>query len=147
MMMTQAEEKLDALFEELVPASGKSDTVAGEIVRAVTRIVYRAWNDGDHVGVGYGKETCNPAARFLMAKAGENIAEIVKGMWGITSDKLYDKAIEALEEETIAYIDANPDLKTMQNINDMLDFRVKSEDVDDSWMDDEDVYYGEEDEE
>lgn len=147
MMMTQAEEKLDALFEELVPASGKSDTVTGEIVRAVTRIVYRAWNDGDHVGVGYGKETCNPAARFLMAKAGENIAEIVKGMWGITSDKLYDKAIEALEEETIAYIDANPDLKTMQNINDMLDFRVKSEDVDDSWMDDEDVYYGEEDEE
>lgn len=142
-MMTKAE--LDALFEELVPASGKADTVAGEIVRAVTRIAYRAWNDGDHVGVGYGKETCNPAARFLMVKAGEEIAEIVRGMWGITSDKLYDKAVETLEEEAVAYIEAHPELKTMKNINDMNDFRVKSEDVDDSWQDDEDDCYSEED--
>ena len=72
-MTTTVEKKLNALFEELVPASGKADTVAGEIVRAITRIGYRNWNDGDHIGVGYGKETCNPAARYLSAKCGEAV--------------------------------------------------------------------------
>lgn len=28
----------------------------------MNRISYRNWNDGDHIGVGYGRETCNPAA-------------------------------------------------------------------------------------
>lgn len=65
--------KIDALFEELVPASGKADTVAGEIIRAVCRIGYRWFNDGDMVGVGYGKETCNPAARYLAEKAGKDV--------------------------------------------------------------------------
>ena len=36
--MTAAEQRINALFEELVPASGKADTVAGEIIRAVSRI-------------------------------------------------------------------------------------------------------------
>ena len=54
--MTTAEQKINALFSELVPVSGKADTVAGEIVRAVSRISYRNYNDGDHIGVGYGKE-------------------------------------------------------------------------------------------
>ena len=61
--MTAAEQRINALFEELVPASGKADTVAGEIIRAVSRIIYRNYNDGDHVGVGYGNETCNPVSR------------------------------------------------------------------------------------
>lgn len=60
--------KIDALFEELVPASGKADTVAGEIIRAVCRIGYRWFNDGDMVGVGYWKETCNPARDTLRRK-------------------------------------------------------------------------------
>ena len=57
--------RFDELFDELVPMSGKADSLAGEIIRAVSRIVYRYYNDGDIVGVGYGNETCNPAARFL----------------------------------------------------------------------------------
>lgn len=81
--MTAAENRINALFEELVPVSGKADTVAGEIVRAVTRIAYRNRNDGDHVGVGYGKETCNPAARYLMKKAGADVAQAVSNLWGV----------------------------------------------------------------
>lgn len=59
--MTETEKKIDAMFERLVPRTGKSGTVAGEIVRAVSRIGYRYWNDGDHLGIGYGREVCNPA--------------------------------------------------------------------------------------
>lgn len=132
-----AEDRINELFEELVPASGKADTVAGEIVRATCRIGYRYFNDGDHIGIGYGKETCNPAARYLMAKAGKDVAETVRAMWGMYPDDLYEKALELLEEKVVAYIEANPELKTTENINDMNDFRVKSEDVDDSWEEDD----------
>ena len=135
--MTVNETRLSELFDEFVPTVGKADTVAGEILRAVMRIAYRNYNDGDHIGVGYGKETCNPAARFLIAKAGKEIAETIRGMWGMTSDKLYDRAVDLLEEETVAYIENHPELKTTENINDMFDFRNDAEDVDDSWDDEE----------
>ena len=75
--MTAAETRISALFDELVPASGKADTVAGEIIRAVNRIAYRNSNDGDHVGVGYGNETCNPAARYLGEVAGSHVLRVV----------------------------------------------------------------------
>lgn len=54
--MNTTEIRINALFEELVPSSGKADTVAGEIVRAVSRIGFRSSNDGDHIGVGYGED-------------------------------------------------------------------------------------------
>ena len=55
--MTKNEERINALFEELVPPMGKADSLAGELVRATCRIGYRYFNDGDHIGIGYGKET------------------------------------------------------------------------------------------
>ncbi len=66
--MTKNHERINQLFEELVPASGKAENLAGELVRAMARIGYRWYNDGDQVGIGYGRETCNPAARFLIHK-------------------------------------------------------------------------------
>ena len=66
--MTKNHERINQLFEELVPASGKAESLAGELVRAMARIGYRWYNDGDQVGIGYGRETCNPAARFLIHK-------------------------------------------------------------------------------
>lgn len=138
--MTEVENRIHKLFEQLVPTSGKADTVAGEIVRAISRIGYRNWNDGDHVGVGYGKETCNPAARYLMERAGENVANIIaQEVWGIEDDSKYDEAVAHLEAAVLRYIDEHPELKTAPNSEDMWDFRNKDEDVDD-WEDDEDEY-------
>lgn len=129
--MTAAENRINALFEELVPVSGKADTVAGEIVRAVTRIAYRNWNDGDHVGVGYGKETCNPAARYLMKKAGADVAQAVSDLWGVWDDGHYNMLLERLEEAALDYIEENPELKATANKEDMWDYRDRSEDADD----------------
>ncbi|MBO6267353.1 MAG: hypothetical protein J6M06_03885 [Synergistaceae bacterium] len=77
-MLTTNEKKIEALFEELVPASGAASTVAGEITRAINRICYRCFNDGDHLGVGYGRETCNPAGRYLAAKCDGKVAAMIK---------------------------------------------------------------------
>ena len=77
MSIKAIDEKLNGMFEELVPPTGKADTLAGEIVRAICRIGYRNWNDGDHIGVGYGNETCNAAARYLQAHTDSDTRTII----------------------------------------------------------------------
>ncbi|MBR6313671.1 MAG: hypothetical protein IKR49_03420 [Clostridia bacterium] len=131
------EEKLHGMFEELVPPTGKADTLAGEIVRAICRIGYRNWNDGDHLGVGYGRETCNPAGRFLAKKCDDKVARSVADAWGIILDDLYDEALERLEIAVWEYLDAHPELRQAPNSEDMWDSRDRYEDVDDE----EDDYY------
>ena len=137
--MKTTEKKLGELFEELVPASGKAPTVAGEIVRAINRISYRNWNDGDHIGVGYGRETCNPAARYLGAKCGEEVASLISAIWGIENDKAYDLILGQLEAEVVKYLERNPELKAAENRDDMFDYRNADEDVD-TYDEDEDEY-------
>ena len=40
------------LYDQLVPKEGKADTVEGELLRAVGKIIYRHGNDGDHFSNG-----------------------------------------------------------------------------------------------
>ena len=134
--MTKTEERLNALFEELVPASGKADTVAGEIVRAMCRIGYRWVNDGDQLGIGYGKETCNPAARYLGKTCDDD--RIAAGLWDLMYDPIYDdsydgayaRALEEIEDAVLAYVENNPELKAKENAEDFWDYRDADEDVD-----------------
>ena len=129
-MLTTNEKKIEALFEELVPASGAASTVAGEITRAINRICYRCFNDGDHLGVGYGRETCNPAGRYLTAKCDGKVAAMIKACWGVVDDTDYDGLLDILEGLVVNYIEAHPELKTTPNTEDMWDYRDKDEDVD-----------------
>lgn len=134
--MTKTEERINALFEELVPRSGKADTVAGEIVRAMCRIGYRWVNDGDQLGIGYGKETCNPAARYLGKTCDDD--RIAAGLWDLMYDPIYDdsydgayaKALEEIEDAVLEYIENNPELKALENTEDFWDYRDQNEDVD-----------------
>lgn len=135
--MKAVEEKINSLFDELVPGSGKADTVAGEIIRAISRIGYRNYNDGDHVGVGYGKETCNPAARYLMKNTNDEVADAIADLWGVEPDNLYDGRLGNLEKKVLDYIERHPELKSTPNIIDMWDYYDETEDVDD-YEDDED---------
>lgn len=138
------EDKINALFEELVPASGKAESVAGEIVRAICRIAYRNWNDGDHLGIGYGRKTCNPAGRYLAAKCSPEIARLVQDAWELYDDDIYDKALSKLEEAVLKYLEEHPELRDTPNEEDMWDYRDEYEDVDrDDEEDDEDEYYEE----
>lgn len=62
------EKELDVLFDELVPHSGVAETVEGEMVRAIQRVLYRYFNDGDYYFRGYGKQTCAPSVEYLKTK-------------------------------------------------------------------------------
>ena len=135
------EKRLDDLFDQLVPPSGKADTVAGEIVRAAMRIGYRNFNDGDHIGVGYGRETCNPAARYLMEQAGEIVKKIIADeLWGETDSQRYDAALAEMNCAVVEYLDEHPELMSTPNNEDMWDYRDDEEDVDCDPYDEEDDY-------
>ena len=43
------QKEYDELWERLVPSEGKAVTKAGEVLRAVSRIYYRWFNDGDRL--------------------------------------------------------------------------------------------------
>lgn len=135
--MTEVENRIHELFEDLVPPTGKADTVAGEIIRAISRIGYRNYNDGDHVGVGYGRETCNPAARYLWSFNDEGINNAISDLWGVVNDELYDARLAVLEMRVLEYLEEHPELKTKENTKDMWDFRTE-DDVDDTDWDDVD---------
>ena len=137
--MTKNEERINKLFKELVPETGKADSLAGELVRAMSRIGYRFYNDGDQLGIGYGKETCNAPARFLMAKGNHEIADLTVALWEIFSEDAYEKVMDTLEGAVADYIEQNPDLRS-QPTEDMWSFFDEEEDKDDSWMEEEEYY-------
>ena len=104
-----------------MPASGKAETVAGEIIRAVDRIWYRWYNDGDKINVGYGKETCNGTARFLEKIRG---AVFPAEVWnGCLDDDKYTAFTDRLVDEMFAFIKARPELEATPNAEDSrMDF-------------------------
>ena len=136
-------ERFNELFEELVPASGKADSLAGEIARATARIGYRFYNDGDQIGIGYGKETCNPAARFLIKKLPRESGDLVVALWGMVSEEGYEAVLKILVSKVTEYIEGNPDLRETPT-EDMFSFRDPYEDVDDEEAEDDYEDYWEE---
>lgn len=130
MFLSENDQQLNRLFDELVPLSGKAATLAGEIVRATARLGYRYFNDGDHIGVGYGKETCNAPARFLINKTNEEIAGQIKKMWGLTSEHEYSELLDVLTGFVVKYINDHPELRKAE-VEDMFDYSDPEEDRDD----------------
>ena len=134
--MEMIRNKMSELFNELVPSSGKCDSLAGEIIRAASRIGYRFYNDGDQLGIGYGKETCNAAGRFLIKRSSEKIAGIVSDMFGLYSEEKYEAKLKDLLYAVVEHIEANPQLRQTET-DDMFDYYDQYEDVDDSEEDEE----------
>lgn len=131
--MTKNEKRINKLFEELVPVSGKAESLAGELIRAMSRIAYRYYNDGDQVGMGYGKQTCNPAARFLMAKGNKRISSLATAIWGIYDESAYEDLLDILAGAVADYVEQNPTLRNTPT-EDMWSYRT---DEDDAWADEE----------
>lgn len=128
------------LYNILVPASDSADTVAGEILRAINRIIYRRFNDGDIAGQGYGRETVNPCVRYLYSLCSSSTKVTAKYRMYSTqlndcadgeyiSDAEYDSLIYKMLKECFIVIVKNQ-LWEKPNHDDMFDYRNKSKDVD-----------------
>jgi len=102
----KTESELVKLFEELVPSEGASDTVEGELVRAINKIIYRYYNDGDYLYDGYGIETAGGAYEYLKSKSDSlDLPELrkalaVNGM----EDKSYEDALYKAGAVIVEYV-------------------------------------------
>jgi hypothetical protein len=96
------EKRISDLFDKLVPSSGNADTVEGEIIRALNRIIYRWGNDGDLFWSGYGAETVGPAMEFLTDAS--SIPSEIRAKFKAWEDDNFSKDYDKKELEDLASI-------------------------------------------
>ena len=106
---------LDSWFNDYVPQSGGANTIGGEIVRAAMRILYRWYNDGDMIGKGYGNQTCNPAARYLLKYLPDDriVREEIESLLNhdkVLSEEEYDSFAETLKSDVEDFLRDNEEL-------------------------------------
>jgi hypothetical protein len=147
----ELEARSEVYFAQLVPGMGKCDTVEGEMLRAINKIIYRKYNDGDYFFEGYGCETAGPAHSYLINES--PIAKRLNEIFSATEFNYtqYDDTIYAALETILDYID-NVKGQYQPNETDMLDsIALYQEEEDDScwdcgnsmdccWCDEEDEY-------
>lgn len=103
--------QLEAVDDVLVPASGEADSMAGEIIRAIQRLLYRDYNDGDIFWVDYGLETCASSASFLMDYTDEHINDILNiAMNKDIEGTEYTKMLTSVAKRILFFLKKNPEL-------------------------------------
>ena len=124
----------ERIFAELVPQSGKCDTVAGEMLRAAGRLRHDFYNNG------MGNNTSG-ALKFLREKSAID-RELFDYVLPYTTGRLYQGkyendlfhiAIDRIVEMTTKMVTFNPQLMAMENTEDMFDY--SDEDLDETcWV-------------
>lgn len=116
---------LEVLFDDLVPQSGPAASVAGELVRAIMRILFRDFNDGDKFFEGYGIETCASSAEYLFDNGfAEDIQNILDNAYYLEDDARYSDAINNLAEKVVNKIKNDNSLIYTVNETDSRDYSV-----------------------
>mgnify|MGYP003647560216 CR=1 FL=1 len=121
-------------FYHLVPGMGKADTVEGEMLRAINKIVYRWYNDGDEYHIGYGTETAGPAHSFLVNSKNPKQSAL-KQIFSTGTD--YEQTIKDALDLILDYIEGMAGNYTKNTLGDMLDYEAEFEDEE---YDDEEEY-------
>ena len=108
---------------ELMPMSGKSDTLAGELIRCVSRLGHELYNNG----MG---NNSSGAVNMLMdlevinCDTWETIHPLTRGklyQGNYDGDK-FQRAVESAVDQTIQHILNNPELETTPNAQSMFDW-------------------------
>lgn len=89
-------------LECLVPDEGAAATIEGEIIRAVQRVLFRYFNDGDEYDIGYGLETVSPSVDWLIARS--PIFKSVSELFPNIGD--YEKTLKKLQEIAVIYVES-----------------------------------------
>ena len=123
--------KYQAAYDELVkkmPASGKCDTVAGEMIRAASRLGYDFYNNG------MGNNTSG-ALNYLSEQSAID-DDVYDTIYKYTRGRIYEGnyngdslqvAIESMVDQTVGMIVNNPVLMTIENKEDMFDYQEEGQ--------------------
>ena len=125
----EQDKEFNEWYDKYVPACGKCDTLAGEIIRAINRLVYRWYNDGDTVD-RYGGNVYNhnkACDDFLCERVAGYATLRGIGEWD------FEAAVCKRLKFVYDYLKKNPKLFEVPNGEDCLDNAPY-----DPWEDDDD---------
>lgn len=124
-------------FSPLVPGDGAADTLEGEVVRAVQRVEYRYFNDGDEYDQGYGTETVSPSVDWLTHRSPikSQVASLFDGFRGI-----YEEKIESLKLAAVVWLEGRNGETTPNESEDSRSFKIAGKDYRDLSHEDEEDY-------
>ena len=143
----ELEKRNDALYDKLVPSMGDAETVEGEMLRAINKIIYRWFNDGDKYYEGYGTETAGPAHSFLVNANHPQRSAMVRLFKEFVSDEEYERMLNDILDVILDHIESRQGDYTKNTLGGMYDYEseyVNEEedegDYDDWYEDEEDDY-------
>ena len=115
----------DELWERLVPARGNAATKAGEVLRAVSRIYYRWYNDGDRIQPRLNESVAVSAIKafkylyqFLDLGSGFSTRKLMEDIVFADTEEDYELALERAVDAIIEWAIKQPDTP---NSDDFLD--------------------------
>lgn len=122
----------DAMYNRYVPACGKAATLGGEILRAINRIIYKFYNNGDTVARYYSSSHNHSwgAEKFLSKHVPSYYI-----MRDITDDMDFEEAACKNLKTVVDYLRENPQLFETPNEDDFLDLSPYEE-----WPDEDEDY-------
>lgn len=119
----QMSSNLENLRSKYVPGMGAAETRGGEIIRALDRLTYRFYNDGDKVDEGYGIETVNSSYRYLLGHLPSSLIDNLPNLTGWMDEK-YEEILLAWWEAITKYLEEHKEV--FEEVN-HTDSRVMSE--------------------
>ena len=134
----ELEARNEPLYNKLVPGQGDAETVEGEILRAMNRIAYRYYNDGDKYFQGYGTETAGPAHSFLV-NANHPLKSAMIKIFGDGTN--YEQTIKDALDIILDYIESRQGKYTKNTLGGIFNYEPEFEDDEEDYeydYDDED---------
>ena len=139
----ELEDRNEPLYDKLVPGQGNAETVEGEMLRAINRIAYRYYNDGDKYFQGYGTETAGPAHSFLVNANHPQKSAMNQIFNEPISDSEYEQMIKDALDMILDYIESRQGKYTKNTLGGIFDYEPEFEDDEE---DDDDYTYDYDDE-
>lgn len=149
--------KLMEPLSEYMPDRGKADTIGGEMTRAVERIAYRWFNDGDNVGSfdmydDYDIPSVTFAAAYIIdeyssfGSLGRKLKQVVEELvYNDYTDPDYERGIVRLCQVARDIFDTSPEIFSKRNSDNMFDHDVTAKRIIDrvytAWLPEEDEDY------
>ena len=120
------QKEYDELWARLVPPEGKAVTKAGEVLRAVSRIYYRWYNDGDRIQPSLDEWVAKSSTakgfnylyQFRDAVSGFSTKELMENIVFAATEEDYETALERAVDAIIEWAVKQPDTP---NEDDFLD--------------------------
>lgn len=141
----ELEDRNEPLYDKLVPGQGDAETVEGEMLRAINRIAYRFYNDGDKYFEYYGTETAGPAHSFLVNANHPLRSAMRKILDEPSGDASYERMIKDALDMILDYIESRRGKYTKNTLGGIYDYEPEFEEEEEE--DDYDNYDDYDDEE